>query len=212
MAPWTTTQLLVTYGTHTHSIRVERDSESFGTWSRFQHLVRNIFGVQQYETVLLEFLAGGKHLNSTSFPAIAVVSLDVQMAPTSPGTKCSRASASDLAFKLYSPCQDDPIDCPTSLDKMEACLSGSAGDVHGVSSDFCKKVKPTSPLFSVKSVRSLTAVAFRRVGSTRALHQLYSQGLYAWLAVRWEGGSGNGWVVRDMHASARVNDALSLPM
>ncbi|BGP20775.1 hypothetical protein JCM10213v2_008938 [Rhodosporidiobolus nylandii] len=52
MAPWTTTQLLVTYGTHTHSIRVERDSESFGTWSRFQHL--------QYETVLLEFLAGGK--------------------------------------------------------------------------------------------------------------------------------------------------------
>ncbi|BGP20774.1 hypothetical protein JCM10213v2_008937 [Rhodosporidiobolus nylandii] len=153
-----------------------------------------------------------QHLNSTSFPAIAVVSLDVQMAPTSPGTKCSRASASDLAFKLYSPCQDDPIDCPTSLDKMEACLSGSAGDVHGVSSDFCKKVKPTSPLFSVKSVRSLTAVAFRRVGSTRALHQLYSQGLYAWLAVRWEGGSGNGWVVRDMHASARVNDALSLPM
>ncbi|GAA5943564.1 hypothetical protein JCM10213_008906 [Rhodosporidiobolus nylandii] len=60
MAPWTTAQLLVTYGTHTHSIRVERDSESFRTWSRFQLLVRNIFGVQQYETVLLEFLAGGK--------------------------------------------------------------------------------------------------------------------------------------------------------
>ncbi|BGP13237.1 hypothetical protein JCM10213_004992 [Rhodosporidiobolus nylandii] len=99
------------------------------------------------------------HLNSTFFPAIAVVSLDVQMAPTSPGTSRSRASAS------------------ASRDNMEACSSGSASGVYGLSSDFCKKVTTTSLLFSVKSIRSLAGVAFRRVGSTRALHQLY--GLYA---------------------------------
>ncbi|BGP15282.1 hypothetical protein JCM10213_003005 [Rhodosporidiobolus nylandii] len=117
------------------------------------------------------------HLNSTFFPAIAVVSLDLQMAPTSPGASRSRASASDLACKLYSALEDDTSDCPTWLDEMEARCSSSSGGVYGVSSNFCKKVKPTSLLFSVKSVHSLAAVAFRRVGSTRVLHQLY--GLYA---------------------------------
>ncbi|BGP20183.1 hypothetical protein JCM10213_000732 [Rhodosporidiobolus nylandii] len=111
------------------------------------------------------------HLNSTSFPAIAVVSLDLQMAPTSPGASRSRASAFNLPCKLYSACDDDVLDCPTSLDEVEVCSSGSAGGAYGVSSDFCKKVNTTSLLSRGKPVRSL-AVAFGKIGSTRVLHQL----------------------------------------